>query len=49
MAFDRDQRAAPEFFAMLPEEKQDIFADAGRAHIVEPELDDAGQCGAAAW
>lgn len=46
MAFDRDQRAAPEFFAMLPEEKQDIFADAGRAHIVEPELDDAGQCGA---
>lgn len=46
MAFDGDQRAAPEFRAMLFEDENDIFTDAGRAHIIEPQLDDTGQGGA---
>ena len=47
MAFDGDQRAAPKFIAMLIEDHKHVFTDAARAHVVEPELDDAGQGGAA--
>ena len=46
MAFDGDQRAAPEFRAMLFEDENNIFADAGWTHVIEPQLDDTGQGGA---
>ena len=46
MAFDGNQRAAPEFRIMLFEDENDIFTDAGRAHVIEPQLDDTGQGGA---
>ena len=46
MAFDSDQRAAPEFRAMLFEDENDVFTDAGRTHVIEAQLDDTGQASA---
>jgi hypothetical protein len=43
VALDGDQRAALEFFGLLFQDEQYIFANAGGADIVKPELDDAGQ------
>ncbi len=46
MAYDGNQRATPERRAMLFEDENNVFTDAGRTHVIEPQLDDTGQTGA---
>ena len=41
MTFDGDQRAPPEFFAMLLENKNEVFA-IDRTKIIESQLDNTG-------
>ena len=43
MASDSDQRATAQLLLVVIKYKKDIFANAGRTHIIEPQLDHTGQ------
>ena len=46
MSLHGDQRAASEIGAVLLEDLNHVSADVAGAHVIEPQLDDAGQSGA---
>ena len=47
MSFDSNQRATKKIFPVSFENQTHVIADAFGAHVIQPELDDAGQGSAA--